>query len=373
VGGEGADTITAPQSETKAIILGDLGQARFDALGILTGFQIAAYNSPDSYRIDGGLASSTLQLLEDTRVWIGRNTAGAILRTQVDFVGSVNLNGSNLVLLFHDGFNHETDRKEGEDVPLFSGIIGKFDAAAGLFRNGDLTYDLVEGIDPNNAGSNTIRLRTLRIPGAGDRKLHLYLDSLSGQDEVGMGFTDYFFREPAAVGRILMQIDGLAYLDGVFEFRESKNATDSSKDTWAFVSTNVEGGLVTGQDNKIFVGFRRGAGVTVTGSPGASTTNDTASNATDGDFSTKYLNVNGAGSGLILSMATATTVTSMTLTTRTDNDIWEWDPSVYQLYGANGAAAPAWGAATEKISSGSTVPHRHPKVQSDRGFLSDND
>ena len=167
-------------------------------------------------------------------------------------------------------------------MPLFNDITVKLDAAAGLFRNGDLTYDQVEGVDPNNSGSKTIRLRTIRIPGAGDHKIHLYLDSLAGQDEVGMGFTDYFFREPAVVGRVLMKFDGLAYLDGVFEFRESKNAADSSKDSWAFVSTKFQGGLVTGQDHAIFVGFRRWSGVPVTGHPVPSRPIFTASHAPAG-------------------------------------------------------------------------------------------
>jgi Ca2+-binding RTX toxin-like protein len=62
IGGEGSDLITAPASETKAIILGDLGQARFDGSGILTAIQIAAYDSPDAYRVDSGWASSSLGL-----------------------------------------------------------------------------------------------------------------------------------------------------------------------------------------------------------------------------------------------------------------------------------------------------------------------
>lgn len=108
-----------------------------------------------------------------------------------------------------------------------------------------------------------------------------------------MGFTSYFFREPKSVGRVLVKIDGLAYLDGVFDFRESTNAADPSKDSWVFVSTDVEGGLRTGDNDKVFIGFRRGSGVTVVGGPGSASGNGQVGNAVDGDPSTSYLNTRG--------------------------------------------------------------------------------
>lgn len=297
-------------------------------------------------------------MLEDTRIWIGRNLDGSLLRTQVSFAGQVSLTGSQLALIFQEGFNHEVDRKEGEEVTIFSGVIGKFNAASGLFRNGDLTYDLYEAVDLSNSSSNVLRLRTQRIPGASDQKIRLYIDRPSDQDEVGMGFSDYFFRQPVGVGRVLVKVDDLAYLEGDFEFRETVDASgDRRKDTWSLVSIDVEGGIVTGEGDKVFVGFRRGSGVTVTSSPVSSTSSQPAANAIDGDFSTSYLNTQGAGSGLILTLPKVSTVTSMTLTARTDNDTWQWDPSAYALFGSKEASVPAWdasGTSWVQVSAGNT-------------------
>jgi hypothetical protein len=356
VGGEGSDEIAAPQSTTKAIILGDLGQGGFNKDGILTALQIVAYDSADAYRIDGGVATATLKLAEDTTLWIGRDSSGKLLQTRVDGVAAVDISGTRLSIVFQGGFNHDTDRKESEDAVLFNAVFGKFVSVSGLFRNGDLTYDLVEETNVDLPESNVLRLKTIRIPGAGDHKIHIYVDSTSGQDEVGMGFTSYFFREPKSVGRVLVKIDGLAYLDGIFDFRESTNAADPSKDSWVFVSTDVEGGLRAGDNHKVFIGFRRGSGVTVVGGPGSTSGNGQVSNAVDGDLTTSYLNTRGPGSGLILSMPVATTVTSMTLTTRASDDIWEWDPSQYKLYGSNGDATPDWNSDVwVVIASGDTL------------------
>jgi Ca2+-binding RTX toxin-like protein len=144
LGGEGTDTITTPASETKAVVLGDLGEARFDDAGLLTVIQVSAANSPDAYRVDDGLASASLQLLGDVRIWIGRDSGGNLLRTHVSFVDGVSLDGHQLNLVFQAGFKHEVDRKEGEETTILSGILGKLQGATGLFRGGDLTYDLVE-------------------------------------------------------------------------------------------------------------------------------------------------------------------------------------------------------------------------------------
>jgi hypothetical protein len=259
IGGEGEDVIDTPQAETKAIILGDLGQAHFDASGQLTQLEIAAFNSADHYRVDAGMASSTLELMGDVRIWSGIGADGVPVHTEVEFSDHVVLNNNKLVLLFADDFDHESQRIEGEVVQLFSNIGGKFAEATGLFRNGRLTYDLVDAEDPNNTGSHVIELHTVRIPGSGDQAVALFIDSLDAQDEVGMSFTEYFEpRDPFDVGHTRIEIDGLAYLDGQFELREAADVSGIiGRYTWAFVSRDVEGGYVTGDSNRIFVGFNR--------------------------------------------------------------------------------------------------------------------
>jgi hypothetical protein len=93
----------------------------------------------------------------------------------------------------------------------------------------------------------------------------------------------------------------------------------------------------------------------VIASPGSSPSNEIVAFATDGRFDTKYLNFNGPGSGLILKSPSSTDpMTALTLTTRNNDDIWEWDPKTFSIYGSEAEQGPDWDGDWEEIVTAAT-------------------
>ncbi|MGI9210888.1 MAG: hypothetical protein ACR2HF_00260, partial [Methylococcaceae bacterium] len=62
---------------------------------------------------------------------------------------------------------------------------------------------------------------------------------------------------------------------------------------------------------------------------------ETADLAFDGKSDTKYLNMDGAGSGVTVKMVNPTVINALTLKTRANDDIWQWDPKTFSIYGSN--------------------------------------
>ncbi|MGI9211846.1 MAG: discoidin domain-containing protein, partial [Methylococcaceae bacterium] len=76
-------------------------------------------------------------------------------------------------------------------------------------------------------------------------------------------------------------------------------------------------------------------------------------NAFDGNPATKYLNFDGINSGVTMKLSVPTVVDGLTLVTRTNDDIWQWDPKTYKIYGSN--TDGTWNsAAWTLIGSGNT-------------------
>ncbi|MFM7568170.1 MAG: hypothetical protein ACKO8O_05670, partial [Betaproteobacteria bacterium] len=83
---------------------------------------------------------------------------------------------------------------------------------------------------------------------------------------------------------------------------------------------------------------------TLIASPGTSPANERVANLADGNTATKYLNQTGPGSGFVLELAEPQALDSLALTTRTNDDIWQWDPKTWEVWGTN--VAPGWANAT---------------------------
>ncbi|MEY4211959.1 MAG: hypothetical protein RL458_184, partial [Pseudomonadota bacterium] len=83
-------------------------------------------------------------------------------------------------------------------------------------------------------------------------------------------------------------------------------------------------------------------GSNASGSKANSPANEVAANAADGNTGTKYLNTDGPGSGLVFSAPQPVSVDAIQLSTRTNDDIWQWDPKRWQLWGSN--ASGDWNA-----------------------------
>jgi hypothetical protein len=75
--------------------------------------------------------------------------------------------------------------------------------------------------------------------------------------------------------------------------------------------------------------------------------------AFDGNARTKYLNFEGPGSGMIMALSAAEAVQALQFTARTNDNIAEWDPTSFTLYGAH--TALSWESGDwVKVGSGAT-------------------
>ena len=91
----------------------------------------------------------------------------------------------------------------------------------------------------------------------------------------------------------------------------------------------------------------------VTASPGTSPTGEDVSKLVDGSTGTKYLNMTGPGSGFTITLSQPAAFNSLLLATRTNDDISQWDPKTWEVYGSNGtSAAFADSAATNWVKLG---------------------
>ncbi|NBS65984.1 MAG: discoidin domain-containing protein, partial [Betaproteobacteria bacterium] len=92
---------------------------------------------------------------------------------------------------------------------------------------------------------------------------------------------------------------------------------------------------------------------TVNGSPGSSPNNELVGNVIDGNPATKYLNTTGPGSGFTFTLPTEQVLDALSLTTRTNDNIWQWDPKTWQVWGSNDSAV--WDATTwTQLGEGAT-------------------
>ncbi|MEY4326406.1 MAG: hypothetical protein RIS24_2577 [Verrucomicrobiota bacterium] len=131
----------------------------------------------------------------------------------------------------------------------------------------------------------------------------------------------------------------------------------------------------TSQSNAITI-------TSITASPGSSPSGEEVSKAIDGTTGTKYLNMTGPGSGFTMSLSQPAAFNSLLLATRTNDEIWQWDPKTWEVYGSNGtgaafadSAAANWvklgegntglsdaKGATSVVSFANATPYAHYKV-----------
>ncbi|MFM8557482.1 MAG: hypothetical protein ACKODG_15115, partial [Betaproteobacteria bacterium] len=92
----------------------------------------------------------------------------------------------------------------------------------------------------------------------------------------------------------------------------------------------------------------------LTSTPGESPADEMVDNALDGNPGTKYLNKTGPGSGYTLTLDRAEALDALALTTRTNDDIWQWDPKTWEVWGSNSGDPFASSAAWSKLGGGDT-------------------
>ena len=70
-------------------------------------------------------------------------------------------------------------------------------------------------------------------------------------------------------------------------------------------------------------------------SPGGSPEGEGVAGVNDNNPATKYLNLAGPGTGYTTALPQAKALNALLLTSRTNDDIWQWDPKTWEVWGSN--------------------------------------
>ncbi|MEY4212040.1 MAG: hypothetical protein RL458_265, partial [Pseudomonadota bacterium] len=89
-------------------------------------------------------------------------------------------------------------------------------------------------------------------------------------------------------------------------------------------------------------------------SPGGSPADEGIAGINDNNPATKYLNYAGPGTGFTTALPEAKALNSLLLTSRTNDDIWQWDPKTWEVWGSNNSVD--WGDTSwTKLGAGNTL------------------